>query len=226
MTAFAFFDVDETLVSEKTMFTILAAIGEEIAGLDPAGVIATLHEMRDRGMPRSEVNRQFYRALKGLDRAQVREIAARHVAARLAQIDRPFLIPGPNDLLVHLRARGLRPVFVSGSAVDFLEPIARALGVTEILATRLEEVGGVYTGEIAGRCMIGAGKREAVLEFMAARHAVLADCHGVGDHLSDAEFLSIVGHAHMVRGSAEAEALAARNGWQLVDPGFCTEVAA
>jgi len=215
--AFAFFDVDETILVEKSMFTILEAIGHAAPGFNVRGHRAAIAEMRAAGYDRAEVNRFFYRGLKGLGAAFVAETAARYFKRRTAESEHPLFVWPVVMRLRDLAARGIEPVFVSGSATIFLRPVAAMLEVQHVLATTLEEdASGCLTGEITGRCMIGSGKAEAVRDFLSARNVDPAVCWGFGDHPSDADFLSLLGQSHIVAGNPDAEAIAAQNGWLVV----------
>ncbi|KZL14448.1 haloacid dehalogenase-like hydrolase [Pseudovibrio axinellae] len=215
---FAFFDVDETLVCEKTMFSILNELALHFVNLTAADLIKHLRDLRLQGRPREDVNRAFYHALKGLSRWDTRAIAATYIEKRVLQNEfYPFFIPETIMRLKELRTNGFEPVFVSGSAYDFLFKLAETLGVNHILATELEvDANGVYTGEIAGRCMIGDGKTEAVRAFMQTHQADPMVCHAYGDHISDAGFISLVGNGYFVEGNSDAEALAVERGWPII----------
>ncbi|MDX5595689.1 HAD-IB family phosphatase [Pseudovibrio sp. SPO723] len=216
---YAFFDVDETIVVEKTMFTILHVLGERFKDLDASGLIEQLHQLRSLGRERAEVNRHFYKGLAGLPRNEVAAAARAYIYDRIAEDGyRRFFIRNTIAQLEALRHKGVEPVFVSGSACDFLEALAEHLEVKHVLATQLVvSETGHYTGEIAGRCMIGHGKKEAVTEFLAARAMDPALCFGVGDHPSDADFISLLGSGAMLTGNAESERLARQHNWTLID---------
>ncbi|WP_068089146.1 HAD family hydrolase [Polycladidibacter stylochi] len=215
---FAFFDVDETLVFEKTMFSILNKLSFHFNELDAASLLKQLRDMRLQNIPREEVNRYFYRSLAGLKQIEVRKIAKDYINMRLANNGhRPFLIPETVKALHDLKKNGFEPVFVSGSAIDFLFQLAQALGVRHVLATALStDSKGCYTGKLSGDCMIGAGKANAVGKFMATHKADPALCYAFGDHISDADFISLVGHGNLVEGSSAAEHLAVERGWTII----------
>lgn len=213
---FAFFDVDETLVIEKTMFSVLKALGEQIPTFDSTLLLKHLYQIRSEGAERMEVNRAFYRGLSGLDRSQVVNIACNYIKSRIAEDNKKqFFIRCSVSLLLELREKGILPVFVSGSACDFLGALADHLGVYHVLATKLEvSQNGKYTGNIHGRSIIGRGKAEAVTEFLKHQSVDPSVCYGIGDHVTDAEFISLLGHGFIVAG--EAEDLAMQMGWKIL----------
>lgn len=215
--AFAFFDVDETILVEKSMFTILDVLGQAAPGFDAGAHRAAIADMRAAGYDRAEVNRFFYRGLQGLGVAFVADTAARYFERRAAESEHPLFVGTVVARLRDLAARGIEPVFVSGSATIFLRPVATMLEVRHVLATTLEEdASGRLTGEITGRCMIGPGKAGAVRDFLLVRNVDPDLCWGFGDHPSDADFLMLLGQSHIVAGNRDAEAIAAQNGWLVI----------
>ncbi|EPX76396.1 HAD family hydrolase [Salipiger mucosus] len=215
--AFAFFDVDETLIVEKSMFTVLDALGRDAPGFDAAGHRSAITRMRDKGYSRASVNRYFYRGLAGLEVSRVERVAAAYFADRAASSS-PLFIASTTERLRALADSGISAVAVSGSAEVFIRPVMAMLGIRHVLATRLAtEIADRLTGEIKGACMIGEGKTEAVHTFLEREGADAAGCWGFGDHLSDFPFLEMLGHPHIVAGNADAVAEAGRRGWPVLD---------
>jgi HAD superfamily hydrolase (TIGR01490 family) len=129
-----------------------------------------------------------------------------------------FYFPHAVQALREHQLAGDTVVFVSGSMVDILRPIAEELGVTELLATRVRMAGGRYTGRIVPPQTIGAGKAEAVRRYLAARDADPAVCWAYGDDRSDAAMLATVGNGVLVSDTAEMGRLAGERGWRLLAP--------
>lgn len=215
--AFAFFDVDETLIVEKSMFTVLGALGRDTPEFDAAGHRRAITRLRNKGHSRTTVNRYFYRGLAGLEVSDVQRVAEEYFAARAASSS-PLFIASTTERLRALVDSDVPAVVVSGSAEIFLRPMMKMLGVHHVLATRLvTDTSGRLTGEIDGACMIGEGKTEAVCTFLKRAGAVASECWGFGDHLSDIPFLEVLGHPHIVEGNADAVAEAGRRGWPVLD---------
>lgn len=219
--AFAFFDVDETLIAEKSMFTMLDEIGRVLGCIDVARIRSELDGLGRQGASRAEINIAYYRGLNGLSRDAVRQVARDYVLRRLEGSERRrYLIEPVLEELQHLRARGVTPVFLSGSALDYLLPLARELDVSDVLATRLQvDSDGCYTGQTEAAAMVGEGKLQAMLGFARLHQAALGDCHGFGDHHSDLSYLAAVGHPHVVSGDSTLELHAGRRGWPIVRKG-------
>ncbi|MFC3995920.1 HAD family hydrolase [Nocardiopsis sediminis] len=214
--ALAFFDVDETLITIKSMFDFydffLAAIGHSED--EQARLREQARSLLKPGMPRKEGNRLFYRRFAGYSTAEVAKHGQAWFDKRLAE---GGLFNG--DVLAALRrhrAAGLNTVLVSGSFTACLDPVAEHAGADAVLCTRLEEQGGVYTGEVL-RSMIGDGKARSARELITELGVSAADCHAYGDHTSDLELLTLVGHPVVVGDNAEMRTEAAANGWPVLE---------
>jgi HAD superfamily hydrolase (TIGR01490 family) len=196
--AVAFFDVDDTLVADKTIFSFLAHYFAE-TGRRPGEYQEArdkLRRMTDEGIPREEVNREYYRVYAGTTAPELAHHGAGWFKEKLAA-GSFFHLPVLAALHEHATA-GDAVVLISGSFFPCLEPIARHVGAQAVVGTRLlVSRAGRLTGEI-DRPMIGAAKAAAVAAQAAACGAELADCHGYGDHVSDLPLLQAVGHPVIV----------------------------
>jgi len=221
---FAFFDVDDTVVRIKTMFSFQDYYYTH-TGLLPSLLgkrKAQRFEARRQGYlaagrPREDLNRMYYRTWRGRRPEEVAELARRWYDQTRA-MPGGLYFPGALRALREHQDAGHEIVFVSGSMVDILRPIADELGVTCLLATRVVAENGRYTGEIVPPQTIGAGKAEAVRTFLADAGAAGADCWAYGDDRSDVPMLSEVGHPVLVSDRAEIAELARERGWRLVRP--------
>lgn len=210
--AYAFFDVDETVISLKSMFSF-----QEFwyAGDNARHeyFLDVMRELVQSGAAREEINRRYYEFYAGQNAAEVAERArAWFEHARQAA---GFYRPNVVDALERHRKDGIEPVFVSGSLREILLPLAADLSVGHLLATRLEVVDGTYSGRIVPPQMIGAGKAAAIRGFIAARGADGDACHAYGDDISDVPMLGSVGNPHAIAGNALLERHATDRGWDV-----------
>ncbi|MGE5505033.1 MAG: HAD family hydrolase [Actinomycetota bacterium] len=216
MPYYAFFDVDDTLISIKSMFRFqefwYAATGDR-AGQDAfAGEFAAL---RAAGAAREELNRRYYAHFAGRSAAAVAECAERWFAHVEATTPGLWHAPVVARLKAH-QAAGIEAVFVSGSFPALLEPVARRLSVGHLLCTTMEQAGGRFTGAILPPQTIGDGKARAVAGFLARTHADPAGCFAYGDDISDLPMLAAVGHPTAVRGCARLAGEAKARGWEVL----------
>ncbi|MFI2615907.1 HAD family hydrolase [Streptomyces sp. NPDC018584] len=193
-----FTDVDETLITCKSLFDFLDYYAAGRYGAEGARRAARVREdLRAKttaGLPREEANRAYYRAWRGQPVAAVEEWARRWFAER-SSAEGFYVRRVAEELRAH-RADGARIALVSGSFRPLLAPLAEAVGAEHVLCARPERCGRVYTGALLGAPVIGAEKRRLVRELL-ARYADIdpADCYGYGDDPSDLPMLAEVGHA-------------------------------
>lgn len=210
--AVAFFDVDETLTTVKTMFDFYDFFLEAV-GHTPQEQRRLQREARDLlrpGLPREQGNRLFYRRFAGY-------AAERAAAAGRAWFDRHLRQGGffHQDVLAALtdhRERGLATVLVSGSFPAALDPVAAHVGADAVLCTRPEIRDGAYTGEVLST-MIGEAKARAARELLSEHGIGPEQCHAYGDHVSDLGMLRLVGHPVVVGDHPDLLAEAGLHGW-------------
>ena len=218
---FAFFDVDETLVGLKSMFSFRAffhrqTLGPDLGRLAEDEAQRGLMDLLAKGASRLEVNRHFYRTLQGHSQAALCA-SARDWYARHRQAPGFFVAPVLDRLRAH-QAQGVGVALVSGSCAEILVPLAQDLGVAHLLVTQLEALGGTLTGEVVGAPAIGEGKRLLVQRFLQRQRVDPIDCYAYGDHLSDLPLLELVGHPVVVVRDDDLVALAKARRWTLLLP--------
>lgn len=216
---YAFFDVDDTLISVKSMLSFQDFWYERTG--DREGESAYREDLRRHLHPGASwefLNRLYYRHFAGRVPEQVAALG-RQWLRREKQNRAAFYHARPlAELREHQRV-GREIVFVSGSFPALLAPIAEELGVEHVLATELEVRDGIYTGEIHLPQTIGEGKAEAVRYFLQARRVAPALCFAYGDDVSDRPMLEAVGQPTVVSGGRELEQWARRQGWRVISPG-------
>jgi HAD superfamily hydrolase (TIGR01490 family) len=194
--AFAFFDVDGTLINSRSLISFLAYLRPVIA----ADRFDAYWRALQRGvwgkMPRHELNRLYFTVLEGLSQAQVR-------AQGLAWFEAESL--GPDffnseglDLLQTQRSRGFAICLVTGSFRELMVPLAAALQIPEMLCSEPEVVQGRFTGALVGDPCIGIRKLERATQFAQQYGVALRDCVAVGDDDSDRPLLAQVGHGRLL----------------------------
>ncbi|MFI1863988.1 HAD family hydrolase [Streptomyces jumonjinensis] len=208
-----FSDVDETLITVKSMFDFLhyqlvrrhGTAGEE----EYERIIAVIRRRAADAVPRADINRFYYTHYAGESVAEITGLAEEWFAERTSST-RGFYIDSTRRALRDHRAAGASLVLVSGSFPPLLEPLAREVGADAILCTRPLIADGRYTGEV-GTPVIGEGKRSAVLGQLASRPDVdPRDCYAYGDHISDLPMLELVGRPVVVGDDDELRECLAR----------------
>lgn len=214
MSTAAFFDVDETLITVKSMFDFLRfhLEDEQSPEVGQATRWTELQKTMDTGsLSRGDVNRGYYRIYRGLSPDLLRAQGDRWFEQRRRESG--FIQPAVMRALARHRLAGEVVVLVSGSFPACLEPLRVALGAHHLLCSR-PRVGadGLLTGEIE-RPMIGATKAIAMRE-LAKRHGLsLPLSSGYADHASDLPLLLEVGHPAVVGFDPVLDQYVKRNQW-------------
>jgi HAD superfamily hydrolase (TIGR01490 family) len=129
----------------------------------------------------------------GWDVEQIKAI----VGETLHDIVDPLVFAEAAELIADHKLCGRDVVVVSASGEEIVAPIARALGATHAMATRMVVEDGKYTGEIAFYCF-GEGKAEAIRALAAREGYALEHCYAYSDSISDLPMLEAVGHPTVV----------------------------
>jgi len=208
----AFFDVDETLISVRSMFRFLEFHLAE-RGLPPvvyARIRDDLEALPAAGWTRQQAGRAYYRVYGNQKADRIAAQGERWFTGELAAGD--LFVGGVFEALRRHQRRGDLTVLVSGSFPACVEPVARYVRADLVVCTRPEIVDGVYTGR-ADRPVVGPAKADAVRDVL-ARHGIKAgDCFGYADHASDLPMLRTVGHPVVVGEDPILTTIARESGW-------------
>lgn len=209
----ALFDVDETLIRLKSMFSFLDHLltVQGWSATDRKLALERFSRFSESGASREEVNAAFYRGLAGFSRSWV-----------LAQGDEWFdqKLAGGNFFheevlreLRLLRDSGTRIALVSGSFDACLSPLAAAVLADDLICSEPETDGDVYTGELPAP-MIGEGKSRAAQALIERLGLTAAQVRAYGDHPSDVPLLRCAQEGVVVGQNAEMLRLASLAGWR------------
>jgi HAD superfamily hydrolase (TIGR01490 family) len=221
--AFAFFDVDETLLSFKTMFSFQRYFASHyFAGPTPwrrlrrACLSAEFDLYRRGGVAREYINRRYYSYFRGWAVSEVEDAAREWYAQERRRLD--FFHDVVLDALQSHQRNGVTAVLVSGSSQEILAPLAVELGLEHVLATRLVRSKGRFTGELIPPQTIGKGKGQAIEAFLRERGGDPARSFAYGDHESDLPMLEIVGNPIVVAHAGKMRMVASQRAWPILDP--------
>jgi HAD superfamily hydrolase (TIGR01490 family) len=215
----ALFDLDGTLIPQDSDH----AFGEFIIGLGWADE----HEFRRRNdgffqdyqQGRLDIHAYVdFATAPWRDRTP--EELGRATAAFLETVIQPMLTPAARELVQgHQRAGDL--VAIVTATNDFVtRPIARLLGVEELLATDLaRDAAGRVTGQIAGVPCFREGKVTRLQAWLAARGLSLADFQRstfYSDSTNDLPLLERVSHPVATNPGPALERIAQDRGWPVL----------
>lgn len=147
----------------------------------------------------------------GWDVEQVKSI----VGETLHDIVTPLVFAEAAELIAGHKLCGRDVVIVSASGEEIVAPIAKALGASHAMATRMVVKDGKYTGEVAYYCY-GEGKAQAIRELARREGYALEHCYAYSDSITDLPMLEAVGHPTVVNPDRGLRKEAAARGWQVL----------
>jgi HAD superfamily hydrolase (TIGR01490 family) len=158
-------------------------------------------------------NDLFFRRYKGESEDRLRYLAEE----LFDSVIKPEIYPGAYTLIAKSKQLGLRQVLVTG-ALDFTAvPLARHLGIEEMVTNHLEFVDGKATGRLLPPVMAAATKASWMRIFAEKEGLNLSECYGYSDSLSDLPMLSVVGHPTAVNPDIRLRNTALQHDWPILD---------
>ena len=119
--------------------------------------------------------------------------------------------------LVKAHQRMGHTVAIASSATRYqAAPIARELGIEDLLCTRATVHEGRLTGGLEGMTLWGTGKADAVRDFANVRGITLSRSYGYANGNEDIAFLKAVGRATAVNPKPALTEAARREGWKVL----------
>jgi HAD superfamily hydrolase (TIGR01490 family) len=194
----AFFDLDKTVIAKSSTLAFSKPFFDQ-GLLNRRAVLKSsyaqfLFLMSGADHDQMDRMRSYVTAMcAGWDVEQVRAI----VTETLHDIVDPLVFAEAAELIADHRLCGRDVVIVSASGEEIVAPIARALGATHAMGTRMVIEDGKYTGEVAFYCY-GEGKAAAIRELAALEGYSLEHCYAYSDSITDLPMLRSVGHPSVV----------------------------
>jgi|GEM_PF-932780 len=214
----AFYDMDGTLLDGNVSdhYLYFAMNDPDLAGrarrIAELAVKAPYFWALDR-IDRHMFNEVFYRCYEGLseDRLVIlgEELFQKVLSKRL--------FPGARDLVDADRRLGRELVLLTGAIEAVARPVARALGIETVVATRLEfEKSSLATGRILPPIMAGPEKAQFVRRFAEQHDIDLENSVAYADDAADLPLLSCVGRPVAVNPDLRLATTARSHRWNVI----------
>jgi HAD superfamily hydrolase (TIGR01490 family) len=214
----AFYDVDGTLVKTNIVHaygyyamnrgSIFGTLGRTLATAASVPLFAALDVVN-----RKTFNEFFYRYYAGLSEDRLVGLAE----DMFEDVLKPAIFPGARDLIDEARRSGCKIVIVTG-ALDFtMRPLARHLGVDDMIANKMQFVGGVATGKVIPPIIEGANKANAIRDYCEKQNLALNKSHAYSDSASDYAMLAVVGRPTAVNPDMKLRSIARAYQWPILD---------
>jgi HAD superfamily hydrolase (TIGR01490 family) len=212
----AFFDLDKTVIAKSSTLAFSKPFFEQ-GLLNRRAVLKSsyaqfLFLMSGADHDQMDRMRSYVTAMcTGWDVEQVKSI----VGETLHEIVDPLVFAEAANLIADHKVCGRDVVVVSASGEEIVAPIARALGATHAMATRMVVEDGKYTGEVGFYCY-GDGKLQAIRELAAREGYALEHCYAYSDSVTDLPMLEAVGHPTAVNPDRGLRREAAARDWPVL----------
>jgi HAD superfamily hydrolase (TIGR01490 family) len=212
----AFFDLDKTVIAKSSTLAFSKPFFNQ-GLLNRRAVLKSAYAQflfLMSGADRDQMDRMRSHVTNmctGWDVEQVKSI----VGETLHEIVDPLVFAEAARLIADHKRCGRDIVVVSASGEEVVAPIARALGATHAMATRMVVEDGRYTGEVAFYCF-GEGKVQAIRELADREGYVLEHCYAYSDSVTDLPMLEAVGHPSVVNPDRGLRKVAAGRGWPVL----------
>jgi HAD superfamily hydrolase (TIGR01490 family) len=209
-----FFDVDNTITSSSSGARFITmAIRKGVLPVKLLFILPYYSFTYRLGLLRLKAYADGFPYLKGVSKADLESIAHESFETKL----RADIFPEAVALIGEKKRAGERVALATSSLDIIVEPLARFLGVTDVIATTLEFDNAICTGRIQGKPLFRREKQKRVLEFIAEAGVSAEDCSFYSDSIYDLPLLEEVGNPVAVNPDFRLRRIARRRGWKIVD---------
>jgi len=210
-TTAAFFDLDGTIIathSVKDMF-----IERLVTGKVQTEEVVDMATMMVRYMFKSEDFAAGLRAsvsnMQGMDERELIDLGEKVNLERLA----PQVFPEVKAIIKAHRAKRHTLVVVTSASRYQVAPVARDLGIDDVLCTELEVRNGKFTGQLVGEPCYGPAKVKAARSFARANRINLKKSYFYSNGSEDVPLLEAVGNPVAITPDSRLRRVAERRGW-------------
>jgi HAD superfamily hydrolase (TIGR01490 family) len=154
-------------------------------------------------------------SLAPLTRHSLVELEELHAEFMREHIE-PLMLPKAEALLQHHRDQGDHLLIITATNGFVTRPIAKRLGVDDILATDPEVVDDRYTGNFVGEPCFQAGKITHLYAWLKHNQHSLEGAYFYSDSINDLPLLEQVDHPVVVDADERLSAIARERNWKAI----------
>lgn len=214
----AFFDVDQTLVKDFSGITFLEfAAKNDLFDKEQLNILLKARKDFEEGTIdyidlSGTWGETIAKGLKGKKQEDLRTIAK----SFWSEIE-PKFPSWVTGLISLFNNEGFTTIAVSGSNEELLDLYKERLGFTQVFATELEVVDGVYTGNMSRNLVLDEEKNKVIDAVSRDNDIDFDSSYGFGDSEHDRSFLDRVGNPVAVNPGKRLREHAEKNGWLIFE---------
>ena len=132
------------------------------------------------------------------------------------EIVQELIYPEAEAMIRRQLAEGKRLCLITATNTVIAKPLAKYLGISNLIASELEVFDGVYTGKRTGIYCLGQGKVDLMKRLFEIEGGSLGQSHYYGDSSADIVILEQVAFPHAVNPGEKLLASAKVNNWDVM----------
>lgn len=207
----AFFDLDGTIIATHSVMDIF--VERLVTGKVQTEEVVDMATMAVRYLLKSQDFEDGLRSsvanMQGMPESELVELTEKVTEERLM----PQVFPEIKAMIRAHREQGHTLVVVSSASRYQVAPLARELGIDNIICTELEVREGLFTGQLAGPACYGRAKLEAARHFANENGIELDTSWFYSNGSEDLPLLDAVGHPVAIAPDSKLKKSAKRRGW-------------
>jgi HAD superfamily hydrolase (TIGR01490 family) len=209
----AFFDLDYVIVG-KDLYRL---IGEELIRKNMVSKFRFilwyfwLIKYRFNLLKAEDVLKNNIKDMGGMDLEKFGELA-QSVYERALK----YILPGAVKLIEEHKRSGHQIAILSANFKILIEPIAKFLGIENVIAIELEVKDGKFTGKVVEPMCIGRGKTFWMRKFAREKNIDLTESFFYTDSFYDFDTLLSVGNPVAVNPDPKLKKFAKKLGWKII----------
>lgn len=164
---------------------------------------------------RLDINAYLQFSLEPLSKITMAELSQLHEKF-MAEVISPMMLDKAQGLLEKHRRAGDQLLVITSTNRFIVEPICKAFGIDQVIATELEIVDGRYTGNISGVASYREGKVERLNNWLTANRQDIDGSYFYSDSINDLPLLQKVDYPVAVDPDPQLREQAAARGWQII----------
>lgn len=207
----AFFDLDGTIIATHSVKDIF--IERLVTGKVQSEEVLDMASMMVKYLFKSQDFEEGLRSsvsnMQGMDESEFLELAEKVTVERLT----PQVFPEVKAIIKAHREKGHTLVVITSASRYQVGPLARDLGIDNVICTELEVRNGKFTGKLSGTPCYGRAKRQAAKQFARDKRVTMMKSYFYTNGSEDLPLMQAVGHPVAIAPDSRLAKAARRRGW-------------